>query len=110
MQVVHGYSPLRAGLALLPMTAFLGVGSTIASQLLSRTGPRPLLVAGPVLGAAGMLALALRLEPDSSYLTVVLPALCVLALGMGMTFVALTGSAVAGVPPEDAGMASALLN
>jgi hypothetical protein len=41
---------------------------------------------------------------------VILPGLCVLALGMGMTFVALTGSAVAGVPQEDAGVASALLN
>ncbi|MGY1810735.1 DHA2 family efflux MFS transporter permease subunit [Blastococcus sp. SYSU D00669] len=110
MQLVHGYSPLRAGFAFLPMTAFIVVGAGIASQLLSRTGPRPLLAVGPALGAAGMLSLALQLEPDSSYVTVVLPALCVLALGMGMTFVALTGSAVAGVPAEDAGVASALLN
>jgi EmrB/QacA subfamily drug resistance transporter len=110
MQQVHGYSPLRAGFAILPMTAFIVVGAGIASQLLSRIGPRPLLVVGPALGAAGMLALALRLQPDSSYASVVLPALCVLALGMGITFVALTSSAVAGVPAEDAGVASALLN
>jgi len=110
MQQVHGYSPLRAGFAFLPMTGFIVVGAAIASQLMSRIGPRPLLIIGPGLGAAGMLALALRLEPGSSYLTVVLPALCVLALGMGMTFVSLTSSAVAGVPPEDAGVASALLN
>jgi EmrB/QacA subfamily drug resistance transporter len=110
MQQVHGYSPLRAGFAFLPMIAFIVVGAGIASRLLTRIGPRPLLVVGPVLGAAGMLALALRLSPDSSYAAVVLPALCVLALGMGMTFVALTSSAVAGVPPKDAGVASALLN
>src|SRR4051794_38835822 len=110
MQQVHGYSPLRAGFAFLPMTAFIVVGAAIASQLITRIGARPLLMIGPGLGAAGMLALALRLEPGSSYVTVILPALCVLALGMGMTFVSLTGSAVAGVPPEEAGVASALLN
>jgi predicted MFS family arabinose efflux permease len=110
MQQVHGYSPLRAGFAFLPMTGFIVVGAAIASQLMSRVGPRPLLIIGPGLGAAGMLALALRLDPSSSYVTVILPALCVLALGMGMTFVSLTSSAVAGVPPEDAGVASALLN
>jgi EmrB/QacA subfamily drug resistance transporter len=110
MQQVHGYSPLRAGFAFLPMTGFIVVGAAIASQLMTRVGPRPLLIIGPGLGAAGMLALALRLDPTSSYVTVILPALCVLALGMGLTFVSLTGSAVAGVPPEDAGVASALLN
>jgi EmrB/QacA subfamily drug resistance transporter len=110
MQQVHGYSPLRAGFAFLPMTGFIVVGAAIASQLLTRVGPRPLLVVGPTLGAGGMLSLALRLAPGSSYASVVLPALCVLALGMGMTFVSLTSSAVAGVPPEKAGVASALLN
>jgi EmrB/QacA subfamily drug resistance transporter len=110
MQQVHGYSPLRAGFAFLPMTGFIVVGAAIASQLLTRIGPRPLLIVGPTLGAGGMLSLALRLAPGSSYGSVVLPALCVLALGMGMTFVSLTSSAVAGVPPEKAGVASALLN
>jgi len=110
MQQVHGYSPLRAGFAFLPMTGFIVAGAAISSQLLTRIGARPLLIVGPTLGAAGMLALALRLQPDSSYASVILPALCVLALGMGMTFVALTSSAVAGVPQEDAGVASALLN
>ena len=110
MQEVHGYSPLRAGFAFLPMTGCIVVGAGIASRVLTRTGPRPLLVVGPLLGAAGMLTLALRLAPEASYPAVVLPAICVLALGMGLTFVALTSSAVAGVPPEDAGVASALLN
>jgi EmrB/QacA subfamily drug resistance transporter len=110
MQQVHGYSPLRAGFAFLPMTGFIVVGAGIASQLLTRIGARPLLIVGPTLGAGGMFALALRLAPDSSYVSVVLPALCVLALGMGMTFVTLTSSAVSGVPPEKAGVASALLN
>jgi hypothetical protein len=63
-----------------------------------------------MLSASGLLLLALRLEPDSSYLTVVLPALALVAIGMGLAFVALTSAAVAGVPQDDSGIASALLN
>ena len=110
MQQVNDYSPIRSGFAFLPMTVFIVVGAAIASQLLGRTGPRPLLIVGPALSAAGMLLLALRLDPTSSYLTMVLPSLVLIALGMGLTFVALTSAAVAGVPEEDAGVASALLN
>jgi EmrB/QacA subfamily drug resistance transporter len=110
MQQINGYSPVKSGFAFLPMTLCIGVAAGIGSQLLGRIGPRPLLVGGPALAAAGMLSLGLRLEPTSSYTTVVLPSLVLLALGMGFTFVALTSAAVAGVPQEDAGVASALLN
>src|SRR3954451_12976585 len=54
MQQVHGYSPLRAGLAILPMTGFIVVGAAISSQLLTRIGPRPLLIVGPGLGGGGI--------------------------------------------------------
>ena len=110
MQVLNGYSPIRAGLAFLPMTLLIGVGAGISSQLLGRIGPRPLLLVGPLLAAVGLLHLALRLEPDSSYVGIVLPSLGLVAIGMGLAFVALTSAAVAGVPQEDAGIASALLN
>lgn len=110
MQVLNGYSPIRAGLAFLPMTLLIGVGAGVSSQLLGRIGPRPLLIAGPLLAASGLLQLWLRLEPDSSYLGVALPALACVAVGMGLAFVALTSAAVAGVPHEDVGIASALLN
>jgi EmrB/QacA subfamily drug resistance transporter len=110
MQVINHYSPVKAGLLFLPMTVVIGVSAGISAQLLGRIGPRPLLIVGPFLAATGLLSLGLRLEPDSSYLTVVLPSLFLVALGMGMSFVALTSSAVAGVPHEDAGIASALLN
>ncbi len=73
-------------------------------------GFRPLLTVGPILAGLGLLSLGLRLEPDWSYLGVVLPSLALVAFGMGMTFVALTSAAVAGVPQEDAGIANALLN
>ena len=110
MQQVNGYSPVESGLAFLPMTLLIGVSAGIGSQLLGRVGPRPLLVVGPAVIAAGLISLGLRLEVESSYLTVVLPSLSLVALGMGVTFVSLTSAAVAGVPQEDAGIASALLN
>jgi EmrB/QacA subfamily drug resistance transporter len=110
MQQINGYSPIRSGFAFLPMTLCIGVAAGIGSQLLGRVGPRPLLIGGPALAALGMLSLGLRLAPDSTYLGVVLPSLVLIALGMGFTFVALTSAAVAGVPQEDAGVASALLN
>ncbi|GAC1329300.1 MAG: MFS transporter [Mycobacteriales bacterium] len=110
MQVVNHYSPVRSGLAFLPMTFMIGLSAAIGSQLLGRVGPRPLLTVGPILAGSGLMLLGLRLKPDSSYLTVILPSVVIVAFGMGMTFVALTSSAVAGVPKEDAGIASALLN
>jgi EmrB/QacA subfamily drug resistance transporter len=110
MQILNDYSPVKAGLAFLPMTLLIGVGAGISANLLGRIGPRPLLLTGPALGAVGLLHLAIRLEPDSSYVRVVLPSLGLVAIGMGLAFVALTSAAVAGVPHEDAGIASALLN
>ena len=110
MQVVNGYGPVKSGLAFLPMTLLIGISAGIGAQLLHRVGPRALLATGPTLAALGLLILGLRLEPTSSYTTVVLPSLAMVAFGMGLTFVALTSSAVAGVPHEDAGIASALLN
>jgi EmrB/QacA subfamily drug resistance transporter len=110
MQQVNGWSPVRAGVAFLPMTLLIGTAAGISSNLLGKVGPRPLLLFGPLLASFGMLQLGLRLDVNSSYATVILPALACVAFGMGTTFVALTSSAVAGVPHEDAGMASALLN
>jgi EmrB/QacA subfamily drug resistance transporter len=103
MQVLNGYSPIRAGLAFLPMTVLIGVGAGVSASLLGRIGPRPLLLVGPLLSALGLLWLALLLEADSSYVTIVLPGIAMVAIGMGLAFVALTSAAVAGVPAEDAG-------
>ncbi len=110
MQQVNGYSPVKSGLLFLPMTVLIGISAGIGAQLLGKIGPRPLLLVGPSLAGLGLLELGLRLDVHSSYLGVILPALACVAFGMGMTFVALTSSAVAGVPHEDAGIASALLN
>jgi len=63
MQVVNGYSPVKSGLAFLPMTVLIGVSAGIGSQLLGKIGPRPLLTVGPILAGLGLLSLGLRLEP-----------------------------------------------
>jgi EmrB/QacA subfamily drug resistance transporter len=110
MQQVNGFSPIKSGLAFLPMTFLIGAGAGIGSKLLGKVGPRPLLLFGPLLAASGLLQLGLRLQPDSTYLGTVLPSLACVACGMGFTFVSLTSAAVAGVQHEDAGIASALLN
>jgi EmrB/QacA subfamily drug resistance transporter len=110
MQQVNGYSPIKSGLAFLPMTFLIGAGAGIGSTTIGKIGPRPLLITGPLLAGTGLFTLGLRLEPGSSYLGTILPSLVFVAFGMGLTFVALTSSAVAGVPQEDAGIASALLN
>lgn len=110
MQNVNGWSAIRAGVAFLPMPLSIGIAAGIASKLLGKVGPGPLLLVGPLLAATGLLTLGLRLEPDSTYLGTVLPSLVCVALGMGLTFVSMTSAAVAGVEHDDAGMASAMLN
>ena len=109
LQQVLGYSPLRAGLAFLPMTLCIVAGSTLASRAVTRVGPKPMLVAGMVAQAAG-LALFTQITPGGSYLgEIVVPSLLV-AIGIGFAFVPVTIAAVAGVPSEEAGLASGLVN
>jgi EmrB/QacA subfamily drug resistance transporter len=110
MQVLNGWSPIKTGLAFLPFPVLIGMGAALSSNLLGRIGPRPLLLVGPLIAAGGLLHLGLRLEPGSSYLSVVIPSFALVAFGMGLSFVAVTSAAVAGVPHQDAGVASALLN
>jgi EmrB/QacA subfamily drug resistance transporter len=110
MQVINHYSPVKSGLLFLPMTFVIAISAGVSSQLLAKVGPRVMLVTGPLLASLGLFVLSQRLAPDSSYVGVILPSLFLVALGMGMSFVALTSSAIAGVPHEDAGIASALLN
>jgi MFS family permease len=86
----------------------LVVSAGVGSRILGRVGARPILVSGFVLAAAGMALLA-RISPTTGYLNL-LPSLVLVGTGMGVAFVSVTSSAVAGVPREDAGVASALLN
>ncbi|MEU4401566.1 MFS transporter [Micromonospora orduensis] len=108
-QVVLQYKPLEAGLASLPVTAGVLIAAGGASQLMPRVGAKPLMVGGAVLAAVAMLALT-RIDVDTSFLTLLLPAQVILGMGLGFTFVPLSSLALVGVPEHDAGAASATLN
>lgn len=110
LQIVLGFGPLEAGLASLPMTATIMVVVPFAtSQLLPRFGPRPLLIAGPLVAAVGLLWLS-RMTVGGSYAVEVLPGLVIFGVGMALLFVTMQNLALIGVEPHDAGAASATSN
>jgi EmrB/QacA subfamily drug resistance transporter len=108
-QVVLQYSPLKAGVALLPMSAAVLVAAGIASNLVTRIGAKPLMVAGGLVAAASMLYLT-RIGVDTGFASHVLPSELGLGLGLGLVFVPMSNLALVGVPEHDAGAASATLN
>jgi EmrB/QacA subfamily drug resistance transporter len=103
------YSALRTGFAFLPFSAGIIVGAGLASRLLPRIGPRALMVAGLAMAAGGLLWFT-GLGVHSSYLAHVVPPEILVSLGMGLAFVPMSSTALIGVAPEDAGVASALVN
>ncbi len=109
LQVVGGYSPLESGLALLPLTAVMLVLSARSGRLATRIGPRLQMSVGPVVIGIG-LALLARSAYDTDYLTGVLPAVLVFALGLAATVAPLTATALSSLPGEHAGLASAVNN
>ena len=109
MQEVLGYSPLKAGAAYLPITAGFAVAGGLASQLVTRVGTRPVVVAGCLIAAAGIYWVS-RVPLHASYVTDLLPGFVVMSLGAGSVFVAVTAAANAGVPADKAGLAAGLLN
>jgi EmrB/QacA subfamily drug resistance transporter len=108
-QQVLGYSPLRAGLAYLPLAAGVASATAAANRLVGRVGPRPLAVAGLAIAAAGMVWLG-HAPAAASYWADVLPAMTVLGLGAGLSFVSITTAALARVEDAAAGLASGLLS
>ncbi|OIJ63528.1 MFS transporter [Streptomyces mangrovisoli] len=110
LQVILGYSPVKTGLAFLPLTVAIIIGSTqVSARLLQRVAPRALMVPGMVLAAGGMIILT-QMTVDSSYATEILPALLLMGFGMGLTFMPVFATATAGVAPEDSGVTSATVN
>jgi EmrB/QacA subfamily drug resistance transporter len=109
VQEILGYSPLRAGLAFLPVTAGIIIGAGVAQQLIKRVGVRNVSTAGITLAAAGMLVLT-QLPVHGSYVSDLLVGLLPISLGMGLTFVPITLMGTSGVADDDAGLASGLFN
>jgi EmrB/QacA subfamily drug resistance transporter len=110
MERVLGYDPLQIGFAFLPATLVMGTLSLrYAEKLITRFGARMTLLPGLVFIAIG-LALFTRAPVDGNYFEHVLPVMLVLALGIGVSFPALMTLAMSGAAPEDAGLASGLVN
>lgn len=108
-QIVLGMGPLVSGLANLAMTVVIMGFSPVTTKILNRFGPRPLMILGPLLSAAGLFTL-LGITPDGNYFVQVLPALVLLGVGLSMLFVPVQNLALIGVENEDAGVASAVVN
>lgn len=107
-QRVLEYSPLRAGYAFLPMTLAVFTVVRFVPRLLARLGAKPVLLTGMALlaGAAGWLW---RLEPGDGYLTGLLGPLLLMGVGVGLSFMPLNVTILAGIEPREAGAASGLL-
>lgn len=109
LQQVQGYSPLRAGVAMLPMPLMIIVASRIVTRMIGRLGPRPIIVFGLVSGTAGLLWMS-TITRDGSYWVHVFGPVLIVGLGVGSIMVAMVAAATAGVPMRLAGLASGLIN
>jgi EmrB/QacA subfamily drug resistance transporter len=109
MQQVLGYSPLRTGLAYVPLAVVVAVGAGIASNATARAPAKAVLGLGLLLVAGGLMLLA-RMPAAASYPAEILPVFLAIGLGMGLSFVPLQIAAQAGVPAERAGLAAGLVN
>jgi len=109
LQQVLGYSPVVTGLTFLPQTAAIAVGATLSGRLAPRLGPRNVLMAGAVLGAGGLFWLSF-IQAGDTYWTGACGGGILATFGMGLAFTPIALLATGGVPPEDAGLASGLVN
>ena len=100
-----GYSPIEAGLSLLPLSIMLGAGSSFMGKLAVRLGPRLPLTIGPIVVGLGML-LATRIAADQSYWTHAFPGSLVLSSGMTLAVAPLTSTVLASVDKHQTGLAS----
>jgi EmrB/QacA subfamily drug resistance transporter len=111
MQQNLGYSPLKTGVAFLPMTALIFImAPTVQTKVLPRVGARPIIMTGMALGTVSMLGFFAQLTPSSTYVGHVLPGLVILGIGMPCIFAPSFATATLGVDRYEAGVASAMVN
>src|SRR6516165_9262304 len=111
LQLTLAYSPVRSGLAFLPMIAAIVAASTTSSGILMpRVGPRPLIPLGMLLAACGLSILAAQLGLRTSYPAWILPSLILVGAGLGVVFGCALNTATYGAGAADAGVAAALVN
>ena len=111
LQLSLAYSPVKSGLAFLPMIAAIVAASTTSSGvLMPRFGPRPLIPAGLLIAAGGLAILAAQLGLRTSYAAWILPSLVLVGAGLGVVFGCALNTATYGAGAADAGVAAALVN
>src|SRR5436305_9957021 len=109
LQQIAGYTPVQAGLALLPVTALMILLSGRFGALADSIGPRTPMALGPIVAAGGVLLL-LRIDRRADYVSQVLPGLTVFGLGLAMLVAPLTATVLGAVEQSHAGIASAVNN
>jgi EmrB/QacA subfamily drug resistance transporter len=109
MQQVLGFSALDAGLAYLPLAVGIILTAGATAGLVTRFGFKPVLIAGLLITAVGLLWFS-QVSPDGSYVSDILFPSLLAAVGLGLAFVSMTVAAVSGVEPHEAGLASGLIN
>ena len=109
LQQSLGYSALAAGLATVPITIIMLLASPRVGALTARTGPRPLMTLGPLVGAVGLVLMA-RIAPGTGYVDAVLPAVVVFGAGLSITVAPLTSTVLASVDEDHVGTASGVNN
>jgi EmrB/QacA subfamily drug resistance transporter len=109
MQQVLGYDALKAGFSYLPLALTIIVAAGVASQLSTRFGFKPVLVAGLLFVAAGLVWFS-QVPVDGGYVSDLLGPMLLAAIGLGFAFVPVTIAAMSGVKAQDAGLASGLIN
>lgn len=108
VQTVMGYSAIRAGVAFVPFALAITAGTVVARHAMAHGTPRAIAATGLVIVAGGAFLLA-QASPESGFAIGVLPGLAAIGLGVGMVFAPVSVSAMAGIPPQHAGMASGFL-
>ncbi|HEX8082136.1 MAG TPA: MFS transporter [Jatrophihabitans sp.] len=108
VQTVMGYSAIRAGVAFIPLALAITVGTVLAKHALAHGTPRTIAAIGLLLVAGGAALLA-QASTGAGFATDVLPGMVIIGLGVGMVFVPVSVSAMGGIPPQHAGMASGFL-
>jgi fucose permease len=109
VQETLGQTAIQAGLSFMPFTIGAGIGTVISSRIITRVGPRPLLAAGCLIGAVGMVIEA-QIGTESHFTSDILPGTFILGIGTGVLLPAGMGIAMSGVADDDSGILGGLIN
>lgn len=109
LQEVLGYTPIKTGVSFLIIPIVIAIVATNVPRVIQKIGYKPIMIVAPLFVSAGLFLLS-RIPVDGTFWGNVAPGMIIMALGMGGTFVAVTIAATSGVPHEESGVASGLLN